>query len=698
MRSSTFCSASLLLAAATLWGDVTFTDTTFNVPDYTISYYKTDPSIEITVQQTQNGGNPGQALEILYTFPPISGNDFVGLARSSFSYDPSAQGAIQSISFSIDKYSTYTGCDTPTCQLGTNTARPTILQNGQFYMAVINIPGPAATYITAKATLRATDFGLFDFTSGNLNTAVNPNFSSGVMQFGFTNRYMFQFDQTSQADVRYDNLAITVHSTPSTAPTISSVSLATGTSMHVSPGAPMSITGTNLGTSSSDSAVIQIGGKAAALLSFTSSTNVLAQVPVEVAPGSASVTATYKGQTSAASNVTVDAFTPAIYNPTSSAFTDSNGNPITPSNPAVPGAPVSLTAVGLGTTNPPMVDGTKASAQAPTVTPVQVMVANKMVTPDYAGLLVGSITDYLVTFKVPEDAPVGAQPVTISVGGVTSNSVTLSMAPPIPMLNSIVNGATFKARGAAPNSFVTLFGLNFGNHDTSSNIFPATQFNGISVLFNGTAAPLYFVFGSAGQINMVLPSELPESGNVMVQVENPQGASANFQLKMAASDVGLFRIADPSNPSRNNGAVLLANTLWRVMPASMAAAIGFPSCANASPATVCAQPAKVGDALQFYVTGLGKATPGGDPNGQPLATGSIAPVDGSTLYQTVATPTVTVGGVATQVLFSGITPGNAGLYQINVTVPAGVQPGDDVPVVVTMPNGSSDTVTIAITQ
>lgn len=563
---------------------------------------------------------------------------------------------------------------------------------------MINIQGPAATWITAKATLHAGDFGLFDSATGNINTAINPSFTSGVMQFGFTNRYLLQFDQAAQADVLYDNLAFTVHSMPSTAPAISAAALATGTSTHVSPGAPMSITGTNLGTSSSDAAAIQIGGKAAPLLSFTSSTNVLVQVPVEAVPGSAAVTATYKGQTSAAFNVTVDAFTPAIYNPTPSAFTGPSGNPITSSAPAVPGMPVSLTAIGLGTTTPPMLDGTKATAQAPTVTPVQVMVGNKMVTPDYAGLLIGSITDYLVTFKVPEDAPVGAQPVTISVGGVTSSSVTLPVAPPIPLINSIVNGATFKARGAAPNSFVTFFGLNFGSQDTSSNIFPAKQFNGVSVLSNGTAAPLYFVFGSAGQINMVLPSELPESGSVTVQVVNPQGASANFQLKMAASDVGLFRIADPSNHARNNGAVLLANTQWRVMPASMAAAIGFPSCANASAATVCGRPAKLGDALQFYVTGLGKATPGGDPNGQPLATGSIAPVDGSTLYETVATPTVTVGGVPGQVLFSGITPGNAGLYQINLTVPAGVQPGDDVPVVVSMPNGSSDTVTIAVTQ
>lgn len=123
MRSTTVCSACWFLAAATLWGDVTFTDTTFNVPDYTISYFKTDPGIQIMVQQSQNGGNPGQALEILYTFPPISGNDFVSLIRSSFSYDPSAQGAIQSISFSIDKYVTATDCASPACQFSPNTAR-----------------------------------------------------------------------------------------------------------------------------------------------------------------------------------------------------------------------------------------------------------------------------------------------------------------------------------------------------------------------------------------------------------------------------------------------------------------------------------------------------------------------------------------------------------------------------------------------
>ncbi len=62
-----------------------------------------------------------------------------------------------------------------------------------------------------------------------------------------------------------------------------------------------------------------------------------------------------------------------------------------------------------------------------------------------------------------------------------------------------------------------------------------------------------------------------------------------------------------------------------------------------------------------------------------LPTGSLAPTDGSVLYKTVATPAVTIGGIPADVSFSGIAPGNAGQYQINVAIPSGVKPGDDVP-------------------
>jgi uncharacterized protein (TIGR03437 family) len=100
----------------------------------------------------------------------------------------------------------------------------------------------------------------------------------------------------------------------------------------------------------------------------------------------------------------------------------------------------------------------------------------------------------------------------------------------------------------------------------------------------------------------------------------------------------------------------------------------------------------------FYVTGLGKATPNGSPSGTPLRTGNVAPADGNPVYRTVVNPVVTIGGLATEVLFAGLAPGYAGLYQINVRVPVGVVAGDDVPVVVSMPGSVTDTATIAISR
>jgi uncharacterized protein (TIGR03437 family) len=135
-----------------------------------------------------------------------------------------------------------------------------------------------------------------------------------------------------------------------------------------------------------------------------------------------------------------------------------------------------------------------------------------------------------------------------------------------------------------------------------------------------------------------------------------------------------------------------------VMPASTAAVYGLRACTGLSPANLCGQPAHAGNQISIYFTGGGLATPNGAPSGQPLASGSVAPVNGNPLYETVQAPVVTIGGVtvpSSQVTFSGIAPGTAWEYQINTTIPSGVATGDSVPVVVTF-GSSSDTVTISV--
>lgn len=495
--------------------------------------------------------------------------------------------------------------------------------------------------------------------------------------------------------------ALTVNGTPGPAgPTVSNVFDQAAATANLTAGMPIQVVGTGFGNSSTDDATVTIGTEAAPVLTFINSTNLIVQVPVDIPVGPTTLTVTYKGQTSAAFNIKIVALAPEIepfQSSTGSPFYDASGNPITTAHPAIPNTEVYCLAIGLGTTNPAQVTNTVATAQAPTTLQVQVNVGNKIVQPDYAGLFVGGTPGfYQIKFKVPADVTLGNVPVTLLIGGLTSNAQTLLVAAPIPVINAIVNGASFNNGPQAGNSFVSLFGLNFGSKNTDGNIFPAKTFNGLSIEVNGTEIPLYVVAATGGQINIVLPSELGISGNASVVVKTADGTSAAFELALSADAVGIFRITDPAKPTRHNGAVLFTNTAWKVMPLSMAKALQLPDCASVTTASICGKPAKAKDQIEIYLTGLGKATPNGNPNGAVLATGSLAPTDGSVLYKTVETPVVKIGGLQAVVSFSGIAPGNAGQYQINAQVPDGVKAGDDVTLEITMPDGSTDTVTIAI--
>ena len=439
---------------------------------------------------------------------------------------------------------------------------------------------------------------------------------------------------------------------------------------------------------------ITVGGQSGAINVAYNATLISATIPINAPTGNQTLLVTYQGQASNALPITIAPLAPEFSGGSVTTANDisppqftpyypflhgANNKPVTPMSPAIAGEVLETTVYGIAQLLPP-----------PTVPTITVAGQN-------ATIQLGTASNGRISFgfTVPFALTPGMQPVVATVAGVNTNSVLLPVGL-APAIASVVNSASFSTGAAvAPGSIVSVFGANFGNLDNLS-AFPATVFNGVSVLFNGTAAPMYALSAAGGQINVQVPSELPTSGTVNVTVQGANGTSAATAVRLATAAPGIFFYSDPLVPSRRNAVAVTANTAWITMPLSMAASLQLPTnCSALGAAALCAQPAHPGDYLVIYTTGLGKATPNGDPNGAVLATGSVAPANGKPVYQTVATPTVSIGGQAAPVLFSGLVPGNAGLYQVNVQIPAGVAPGDDVPLQVSMA-GVTDTATIAI--
>jgi uncharacterized protein (TIGR03437 family) len=95
-------------------------------------------------------------------------------------------------------------------------------------------------------------------------------------------------------------------------------------------------------------------------------------------------------------------------------------------------------------------------------------------------------------------------------------------------------------------------------------------------------------------------------------------------------------------------------------------------------------PATAGEIITIYCTGLGAVNP-------PVATGAGP----TAAAQTVIPVQVSIGGTPAEVFYAGVTPGFAGLYQINAQVPPGTASGAQ-PMVVTQNGLASNMVTVAI--
>ncbi len=174
----------------------------------------------------------------------------------------------------------------------------------------------------------------------------------------------------------------------------------------------------------------------------------------------------------------------------------------------------------------------------------------------------------------------------------------------------------------APGELVSIFGTNLASRTLTDGTLPTTL-AGVQVLVNGTPAPIYFV--SQGQINAVIPLGIT-SLTATIQVINGMGSSNTVTNYIGQTAPGVFNsITLPA---------IQHSDYTMVTPTS---------------------PAKIGETLLVYLTGLGEVGASGN---------------------STATFTASIGGQAAPVVFTGTQSTVGGGYQMNVTVPSGVAAGN----------------------
>jgi uncharacterized protein (TIGR03437 family) len=241
---------------------------------------------------------------------------------------------------------------------------------------------------------------------------------------------------------------------------------------------------------------------------------------------------------------------------------------------------------------------------------------------------------------------------------------------PTPQISNVVDGATFVSNTGAPSTYMSIFGTNLANPGTATdwgssfvNGNAPTSLGGASVTVAGKAA--YIAYASPTQLNIVTPATLAAGNGVPVVVTVGGQQSTPFSITIQSLTPYLFFW---SLPSPNTTKYLVAQ---HANPTSDIGKAGLFT-GNTPPTT----PAKPGETIVFWGTGLGPTSPAVPPG--TLATSNV---------QLSPLPTATVGNIPANVTFAGIPAGYCELYQVDITVPQSINTAGDYPVVLTV-NGT----------
>lgn len=205
---------------------------------------------------------------------------------------------------------------------------------------------------------------------------------------------------------------------------------------------------------------------------------------------------------------------------------------------------------------------------------------------------------------------------------------------------SIVNNANNLSGALAPNTIVTLYGENLAYTtralmpgDMSGGRIPtALPGTGVRVLIRNIPAGIYFV--SPTQINLLVPANLlPGDATLQLIQDGHAGPEVRIRLRSAAP------------------------ALYQLDPETAIAVRADGSVASSE------NPARPGEVIVLYATGLGEPV-------LPLEAGEIPRLP--LPLKRLSELNVFLDGVPVdpkRILYAGVTPGFAGLYQINLRLP-----------------------------
>jgi len=212
----------------------------------------------------------------------------------------------------------------------------------------------------------------------------------------------------------------------------------------------------------------------------------------------------------------------------------------------------------------------------------------------------------------------------VDISGVDSAQLPLR-----PSIGALVNGASWQAGSAGPNTILTFFYRGL----------PGAQ--SLRVLIDGQSAEI--LYNGPTQLDFVVPPTAILNANALLQISSGGNLLLATPLQIVDASPALFTV-DQSG----TGQASVLNQDYTYNGA-------------AGPAV----PAAHGSILMVYGTGFGGANPAGQ--------------DG--LSWLPAAVSATIGGLDADVTFAGLAPGyTSGLQQINIRIPDGCPAGAAVPI------------------